>query len=183
MNEIIISGFGGQGVLLTGLILANIAMSDDKNVTWIPSYGSEKRGGSANCSLKISSDEIASPYCKKIDILVAMNKSSLEKFQDDVKKNGTLIVNSSLIKDMNYREDIKVVEVPMNEIASNMNNPRGANISALGAIASATGMFDKEVFITEIDSYLRNKNIDPINNIKVFEASFNFVKEENNEIK
>lgn len=177
MNEIIISGLGGQGVLLTGLILANIAMNNEKNVTWIPSYGSEKRGGSANCALKISSDEIASPYCKKIDILIAMSKSALEKFQDDIKEKGTLIVNSSMVKDMDYRSDIKVVETPMNEIATSMDNPRGANIAALGAIASATEMFNKEAFIAEIENYLKKKNIDPINNIKVFEAGFKYVEE------
>src|SRR6056297_2599678 len=117
MLNIICAGFGGQGVLTAGLILAKTAMDNDKNVTWIPSYGSEMRGGTANCNVKIYDDKISSPFVKKIDILIAMNKPSIIKFEPKVRPGGMIISNKSIVTGWNFREDIKIVEVEATAIA------------------------------------------------------------------
>lgn len=118
MVEMICAGFGGQGVLTTGLILAEAGMKLGMNVLWYPSYGSEMRGGTANCTIKFSDKEIASPCAKKIDILMAMNAPAIDKFESSLRPGGLLLVNSSLVHEREYRDDIKVVKVPMTEIAA-----------------------------------------------------------------
>src|SRR5665647_1267652 len=119
MTGIICAGFGGQGVLTMGLILANCAMLAENEVTWIPSYGAEMRGGTANCSIKIGKEPIASPYINKTDVLIAMNEPSLKKFENDVISGGTIIVNSSIVKEKIKRSDVRVINVDANEIAIN----------------------------------------------------------------
>lgn len=166
MIEIISAGFGGQGVLTAGLILAKIAMDSGKNVTWIPSYGSEMRGGTANCSIKIGEQDIASPFVKAIDVLIAMNSPSIDKFEKMIKPGGILIVNSSMVKDMEYRKDIKVVQLPANDIANEVNNPKGQNITVLGAFVKATDIFDKETFAEGIENFFSSKGkVNPANRI------------------
>ena len=159
MLEIISAGFGGQGVLTAGLILAKISMDSGKNVTWIPSYGSEMRGGTANCNVKIDDNEIASPFVKKIDVLIAMNGPSIDKFESSMKKGGTIVVNTSMVKDRKYREDLNIIEVPANDIAKDMNNPRGANIAILGGLIKATDAFEKDYFADGIDKFFGDKGI------------------------
>lgn len=172
MMEFIFAGFGGQGVLTSGLILANIAADQNHNITWIPSYGSEMRGGTANCNVKVSTEEIASPFVKNIDVLVAMNGPSIDKFEKMIKPNGTMIVNTSMVKDKKFREDINVVEVPANDIARELNNPKGANIAMLGALAKCTGLFDKETFINGIDKYFAAKGKSNPANKATFERGY-----------
>lgn len=158
MTEIICAGFGGQGVLLSGLILASAGMKNGQNVTWYPSYGSEMRGGTANCNIKISDDEIASPYAKKLDILIAMNEPSINKFEESIKPNGILVVNSSLVReDRKFRDDINVYKVDATGIANEVENPKGTNIVMLGAAIEASGLFDKDFFKAAIDEYFANK--------------------------
>ena len=135
MVEMICAGFGGQGVLTTGLILAEAGMKLGMNVLWYPSYGSEMRGGTANCTIKFSDKEIASPCAKKIDILMAMNAPAIDKFESSLRPGGLLLVNSSLVHEREYRDDIQVVKVPMTEIAAEYENPKGANIVMMGAMA------------------------------------------------
>ena len=128
MTEIICSGFGGQGVLVAGMILADAGMEDGKNVTWYPSYGSEMRGGTANCNIKISEEEIPSPYCHQLDILYTLNDAAIDKFESQVRPGGILLVNSSLArKDRVYRDDIQVIKVPATDIANELGNARGTN--------------------------------------------------------
>lgn len=166
MIEIISAGFGGQGVLTAGLILAKIAMDNGKNVTWIPSYGSEMRGGTANCSIKIGDQDIASPFVKAVDVLIAMNAPSIDKFEKMIKPDGILIVNSSMVKDREYRKGIRIVEVPANDIANDANNPRGLNITVLGAFVKATNIFNKEVFAEGIENFFSSKGkTNPANRI------------------
>src|SRR5690606_32824504 len=142
------------------------AMDNGKNVTWIPSYGSEMRGGTANCNVKISDEEIASPFVKKIDVLIAMNAPAIDKFEKNIKPGGTLIVNSSLVKDREYRDDIKVIKVPATDIANNENNPKGQNIVVLGAFVRATNILDKDVFLKEMEDFFAAKGkINPANRI------------------
>jgi 2-oxoglutarate ferredoxin oxidoreductase subunit gamma len=156
-TEIICAGFGGQGVLTVGLIIAHNSVMAGKNVTWIPSYGSEMRGGTANCSVKISDEEIASPFIKEIDVLIALNEPSVDKFMGMVKPNGFLIVNSSLVPAKQYRDDILVVPVPMADVADKASNPRGANLAMLGAFVAKTELFEKDRFAEGIDSYFAAK--------------------------
>lgn len=138
MVEMICAGFGGQGVLTTGLILAEAGMKLGMNVLWYPSYGSEMRGGTANCTVKFSDKEIASPCAKKIDILMGMNAPAIDKFESSLRPGGLLLVNSSLVHEREYRDDIRVVKVPMTEIAAEHENPKGANIVMMAAMAMSS---------------------------------------------
>ncbi len=158
MTEIICSGFGGQGVLVAGMILADAGMEDGKNVTWYPSYGSEMRGGTANCNIKISGDEIPSPYCRELDILYTLNDTSIDKFESHIRPGGLLLVNSSLTRDDRvYRDDIVVIKVPATDIANELGNARGTNIVMLGALACASPDFDEVYMRGAIDHYFAKK--------------------------
>lgn len=176
MLEIISAGFGGQGVLTAGLIISKVASDNGKNITWIPSYGSEMRGGTANCNVKVSDGEIASPFVKEIDVLIAMNGPSIDKFEKDIKPDGLLIVNSSLVKEREYREDIKVVEVEATDLSIKLENPRGANIVMLGAFAKNTDLLEKEVFANGIDQFFQEKGIKSETNRLCFEKGYEEVK-------
>lgn len=158
MVEMICSGFGGQGVLVAGMILADAGMEEGKNVTWYPSYGAEMRGGTANCNIKISEEEIASPYCHRLDILYTLNETAIDKFESQLKPGGILLVNSSLTReDRRYREDIKVIRVPATDISKELGNPRGTNVVMLGALAHASPDFDEEYMRGAIDTYFAKK--------------------------
>ena len=127
------AGFGGQGMLLMGEILAMSGMLEDKYVSWLPSYGPEMRGGTANCSVVISDKPIASPVITQANCVVAMNRPSLDKFEKTVKPGGLLIVNSSLVDIQAQRNDIEVYYVPANELAEKLGSPQVANMVMLGA--------------------------------------------------
>ncbi|KUK55187.1 MAG: 3-methyl-2-oxobutanoate dehydrogenase (Ferredoxin), gamma subunit, partial [Atribacteria bacterium 34_128] len=122
LDEIIIAGFGGQGILLMGRLIAHAGMLEGKNVAWMPSYGPEMRGGTANCTVIISSEEVASPVVPNPITLIAMNQASLDKFEPLVERGGIVILNKSLIsRDVN-RDDLEVVKVPANDIANELGN-------------------------------------------------------------
>lgn len=177
MKEIICAGFGGQGVLLSGLLLASAGMKSGKNVTWYPSYGSEMRGGTANCNVKISEDEIASPYAKNLDILICMNEASINKFEGRVKPNGILVINSSLVKEgRKFRDDINVYKVPATDIANELGNPKGTNITILGAAMEASGLFDKDFFKQVIEGHFSNKGIDNTKNAACYDEGIKRVE-------
>jgi len=128
------AGFGGQGVLFIGKVLAQAGMIAKQQVTWIPAYGPEMRGGTANCSVIISNKKIGSPTVGKPDVAIVMNEASYLKFIDTVVPGGTLYVNSSLIPQLQGREDIRIVPVPVNEIAHEMGDEKVANIVMLGVM-------------------------------------------------
>lgn len=158
MTEIICSGFGGQGVLVAGMILADAGMEAGKNVTWYPSYGSEMRGGTANCNIKISDEEIPSPYCHKLDILYTLNDAAIDKFQAQLRPGGILLVNRSLARSNRaYREDITVIKVPATDIANELSNARGTNIVMLGALACASPDFEVDYMRGAIDYFFAKK--------------------------
>ena len=176
-TEIIFAGFGGQGVILAGKILALAGMSEDKYVSHIPSYGAEMRGGTANCSVIVSDEEVASPVIEKPDVVVALNKPSMIKFEQQLKPNGILIYNSSLIDVKPSRNDIKVISLPCGDICEKTNNPRGTNMVALGCLAKAvpgmiSGIKPFEFALDEAIS-ARNKKCNPIN-IATIEAAYNY---------
>ena len=130
----IFAGFGGQGMLLIGKFMAMACMLDGKHVSWLPSYGPEMRGGTANCSVIVSDEPVASPLVDKADVIVAMNRPSLDKFEDHVKPGGVLVINSSIIDRKAVRDDIQVVYCDANAIAESIGNPKGANVAILGAV-------------------------------------------------
>src|SRR5574344_1516367 len=116
LKNIILAGFGGQGVLFAGKVLAYAGLCDNKNVSWLPSYGPEMRGGTANCSVVVSDKAIASPLVDQADVVIAMNRPSLDKFESHVKPGGTLVINSSIIDRKAERSDINVVYCDANKI-------------------------------------------------------------------
>ena len=138
-NEIMIAGFGGQGVMAIGKTLAEAGMKENKDVCWLPSYGPEMRGGTANCSVVLTDDAIVSPIVLEPTELIAMNLPSLLKFEPTVKAGGTIFVNSSIITEKVTRTDVKAVYVPCLEIAQELGNMKVANMVMLGAYIQAMG--------------------------------------------
>jgi len=149
-HEIIMSGFGGQGVLLMGQIVAYAGMLEEKHVSWIPSYGPEMRGGTANCSVIITEGLPGSPMIEESTAAVVLNLPSLDKFEATVRANGVLIVNGSLIDKAVNRQDIKVYRVPVNDIAIELGNLKMANMVALGALIAATDAVEMEALFTAV---------------------------------
>ena len=139
--EMILAGFGGQGILFTGKMLAYAAMLNNKQLSWLPSYGPEMRGGTANCHVIIDDEPIGSPIIGQPNILLAMNLPSLDKFEDEVSKGGLIFVDSSLINRKVKREDVKAIYINATEIADAQGNKNLANMVMLGAIIKETGLF------------------------------------------
>ncbi len=135
-QDIIFAGFGGQGIMLMGKALSYAAMKKGWFVSWMPSYGAEVRGGTAHSMVVISDTPIASPVVKDPSICIVMNKPSLKKFEFRVKKNGILIINTSLIENGTGRRDIDVLGIPATDMASKLGNPRVGNMIMLGALLS-----------------------------------------------
>ncbi len=160
MKEIISAGLGGQSVLTSGLIIAKVAMDKGENVTWVPTYGSQMRGGPASCGVKIDPNiEIPGPFVKTPDILLAMSGDSIEEHEANMKENGIIVLNSSMVEDREYRKDLKVYRVPVNEIAMEVGNPRGMNLVLLGAFIKVTDMYTKEEFVKGMDAFFAERNI------------------------
>jgi 2-oxoglutarate ferredoxin oxidoreductase subunit gamma len=151
------SGFGGQGVMLMGQIVTYAGMLEEKHVSWIPSYGPEMRGGTANCSVIITEGLPGSPMVEEPTAAVILNLPSLDKFEAAVRANGVLIVNSSLIDRAVNRQDIKVYRVPVNDIAIEMGNLKMANMVALGALIAATDAVEMEVLFTALAKKFASK--------------------------
>lgn len=157
-KSIIIAGFGGQGVMLMGKIIAEAAMFDGKNVTWLPSYGPEMRGGTANCTVVVGDESIGSPVVDYPDIVVAMNIPSMIKFQENLKKDGVMIINSSVIDRESDRKDAKIYKINANEIADSIGNAKVLNMVTLGAFAKATGLVKLESINKALEETFANKN-------------------------
>ena len=138
-NEIMVAGFGGQGVLFAGKFLAYKGLIQDKQISWLPSYGPEMRGGTANCCVVISEDEIICPIVLEPTELIAMNLPSLLKFEPTVVKGGTIFVNSSIISEKVSRDDVRAIYVPCLDIANELGNAKVANMVMLGAYIEAMG--------------------------------------------
>lgn len=144
-TEVMFAGFGGQGILMSGKLLASAAMQQGYEVAWIPSYGPEMRGGTAYCTVVISDRMIGSPIIKNPAHLVAMNRPSLEKFAPVVKAGGVVLVNSSLVPIDADRDDVDELKVPATEIASELGSVKAANIVALAAFVARSGIVDFDV--------------------------------------
>jgi len=159
-EEIIIAGFGGQGIILSGKLLAHTGMQAGKNVTYMPSYGAEVRGGTANCMVVISDKPIASPVVTYPNSLIAMNKASLNKFAGRVKSGGLLIYNSTLIDTAipdDVRENVRVIAVPADETAIQLGSKKSVNMVALGAYLGARGILTTRQVATSLPDVLAER--------------------------
>ena len=137
-ERIVVAGFGGQGVMALGQLLTFSGMTEDKYVSWLPSYGPEMRGGTANCNVIISEEAVGSPLVTESTSAIVMNRPSLDKFEPTVKVGGKLFINTSIIDRKAKREDIDIFYIPANEVANELGNARIANMVMLGAFLEAT---------------------------------------------
>lgn len=143
-HEIILAGFGGQGLLFAGKILAYCGLINEKEISWLPSYGPEMRGGTANCSVCVSDEPIGSPLVLEPNLMIAMNLPSYDKFINSVKAGGKAFIDSTLVESVSDRTDIEVFYIPATQLASDNNMNGLANIIILGKLIKETGMFDME---------------------------------------
>ena len=142
------AGFGGQGILFSGKVLAYKGLTDGKNVSWLPSYGPEMRGGTANCSVIISDAPVGSPIVSNPDVLIAMNLPSLDLYEDKVTSGGMIFVDSSLVERKVNRTDVKVFYVPATKLASDNKIDKLANMIIMGKVFKETGAFENEQSVT-----------------------------------
>jgi 2-oxoglutarate ferredoxin oxidoreductase subunit gamma len=143
-TEIVFSGFGGQGALFAGQVVAYAAMDEGRHVTWIPSYGPEMRGGTAHCTVIVSDEEIGSPLVRRPGAAVVMNLPSFDKYEPQVAPGGVLVVNTSLVAKLSARRDLWVVATPANAIAEELGNVKLANMVLTGALVAATNVLPLE---------------------------------------
>ncbi len=171
-----IAGFGGQGVLSAGVVLAACAMHENLEVSWIPSYGPEMRGGTANCSVILSNQRIGSPLTTDPNVLIVMNTPSLDAFEKDVVKNGLIIVNSSIVDRKVKRDDVRALYIPLTEIASNLGLTAAANMVCLGAYLEYTKIMDTKSLAKVIPMTLKRKNLADLN-IRAVEEGVKYIRE------
>jgi 2-oxoglutarate ferredoxin oxidoreductase subunit gamma len=164
-TELIISGFGGQGVLFAGQLLSYAAMDEGLEVTWIPSYGPEMRGGTANCTVIISDQEIGSPLVKHPTAVIAMNLPSLDKYEQVIAANGVFVVNTSIIQRKPTRTDVRWVMVPGNKIAEDLGDKRMTNMVMLGALLANLPVLSLDALEKSLAAHLpeRHHRLLPLN--------------------
>lgn len=156
-HKIIIAGFGGQGVMSAGSIIAYMGMMEGKKTSWFPMYGPEKRGGTAACHTIISENLIGSPVIENPEVLIVFNEPSLDKYEEILLPGGTLIMDNSFIKRKTFRTDINLVQLPATKMASEMGNITFANIIVIGAFISTTDILSGEHFENALSSVLPQK--------------------------
>jgi Pyruvate/2-oxoacid:ferredoxin oxidoreductase gamma subunit len=173
-----VAGFGGQGIMSTGIALANVGMEYGYNVSWLPSYGPEMRGGTANCSVKIQGDTIGASECTEPNMIITMNQPSLEKFEKILVPDGVIIYNSTLIDIEPTRKDVKVYAVPITGIADELGNTRFQSMVNVGAFAAITGMFEPGEIRDMMSSLFAGKSEKVIKlNEEAVQRGYNYVKD------
>lgn len=173
-TEILLAGFGGQGVLFAGKILAYCGLMDNKELSWLPSYGPEMRGGTANCSVCISDNPIGSPLVLTPDILIAMNQPSFDKFVNDVKPDGKIFIDSTLIESKCKRNDVECYYIPSSQLAEDNNLKGGSNIILLGKLIKETNLFTLDTMKKAIEKVVPSSKAHLIeNNFKAIEIGMN----------
>ncbi len=178
MREILYAGFGGQGVLTSGLVMAQVAVFKKQQATWIPSYGSAMRGGTANCTVKYGKDTIYNPAQEEPDVLLAMNGPSYTAFAPSVKPGGIIVINNDIIgDDIAVRDDITLYKVPCTTLAKEIGQPRGANIIMAAAVIKLLGDFSLDDGIHGMNDMFRKKGKEKFEagNMKSFECGYNAV--------
>lgn len=154
LEEIIIAGFGGQGVMSMGQLIAYAGMLEGKGVSWLPSYGPEQRGGTANCAVVVSDEPVGSPLVSNPSTAIVLNNPSFEKFEPRVQPGGLLIINSSLVTRVSERSDIKMIEITATDIAADLGNARVANMILLGAFIELTKVVSVDSIIQSLKKVL-----------------------------
>jgi 2-oxoglutarate ferredoxin oxidoreductase subunit gamma len=158
IQKIRCAGFGGQGIVLMGKLIAQAAMSEGRHTTFFPQYGAAMRGGTANCSVIVSDQEIASPMVEQPDVALIMNGPSLDKFESTVKPGGWILYNTSLIDRKITRTDVNVIEIRANNVAEEVGSAKSANMVMLGAFAKKIGTVKLESLLAALDVQLEGKN-------------------------
>ena len=178
MIKTIFSGFGGQGVLMMGYSLAHSAMNKGFHVTYLPSYGAEVRGGTANCTIAVADEEITSPVASEPDYLVVMNSPSLTTFQNKITPGGTIFLNSSIVDVRPSRQDVKICAVPCGDMAQDLGNIRVANIIMMGAFIKKSNVISPDIYLKSLETIMgsRKKALAEINR-KAFAAGFDCIKD------
>ncbi len=169
------AGFGGQGILTLGLFLAQVGMRAKLHASWIPSYGPEMRGGTANCSVNVSKERIGTPLVDRPNVLVVMNQPSLEAFEKDVVDGGTILVDTGIVEGRPDAKRLNVVLIPATEIADEVGTPKIANVVMLGALCAATGTFDVDFVEQTLRSVVKKKNLVEMN-IAALRRGYDHVK-------
>ena len=174
-KNFIIAGFGGQGVLLAGEVLANAFMLAGKHVTWYPSYGAEMRGGTVNCEVVMSDEDVSEVNKADADFVVALNQASFDRFLTKIKKGGWMIANSTLAKEIKTRTDINYLFAPITKMAEEVGNIKMANILALGIVAKASKLITLESLNQALDIVIppHRKNLLPLN-IKALKIGYEY---------
>lgn len=178
LEEIVVSGFGGQGALFAGQLLTYTGMDEGLHVTWIPSYGPEMRGGTAHCIVILSDVEIGSPIIREPSICIVMNPPSMDKYEPLVKPGGLLVANTTLVRARSARTDIDVVYVPANELAAELGNEKMANVVLLGAMLGTREILPIESVKRTMDLHIpqrRKQIIEP--NKRALDRGIQFVRE------
>ena len=184
------SGFGGQGVLMMGISLANAAMNKGLHVTYLPAYGAEMRGGTANCTVAMGDEEIASPVASEPDYLIVMSSPALSSFQNKVTSGGTIFINSSIIEARPLRQDVQSLCIPCTDMAQELGNSRATNIAAelgnprvqnivmMGAFVKKSRIVTPDIYLKSLETIMgsRKKSLAEINR-KAFAAGFDYVKD------
>ncbi len=172
-SNVLIAGFGGQGVLFIGQLFASACMNEGLNVTWFPAYGAEMRGGTVNCTVCMSDEEVACAFVDKPKNVIALNGPSFERFESQIVPGGLMVVNSSLVKSEPKRKDITYKFVPMTDIANTVGNQKMANIVSLGAFIKAFPIVKKDSIIDLMKQKLTGKKAEMLEgNIKALEQGF-----------
>ena len=174
-KNFIIAGFGGQGVLLAGEVLANAFMLAGKHVTWYPSYGAEMRGGTVNCEVVMSDEEVSEVNKSDADFVIALNQASFDRFLSKIKKGGWMIANSTLAREIKTRTDINYLFAPITKLAEDVGNIKMANILALGLLVKASRLVNLETLNQALDTVIppHRKNLLPLN-IKALKIGYEY---------
>ncbi len=161
-QEIVIAGFGGQGVLFAGQLLAYAGLAEGRHVTWIPSYGPEMRGGTAHCTVVISDEPIGSPLVSHPSAAMVLNAPSLAQYAPAVKAGGVLVTDSTLISEHSNRSDLREIALPAKDIASELGNPQIANVVMLGALVRATGVVQLQSIEQVLEQHIGARHRDAL---------------------
>lgn len=173
--EIVIAGFGGQGLLFSGKVLAYAGLLEGRELSWLPSYGPEMRGGTANCNVILSSTPVGSPIVQHPNVLMVMNTPSLEKYESEVAPGGTIFVDSTLISKQVERKDVTVYRIPATEMAGNMGTPALANMILLGALIEKTGCIRDETVEAALKKVIPARKADLLGaNLQAMQAGRDF---------
>ena len=174
--QIVIAGFGGQGLLFAGKVLAYAALTEQRELSWLPSYGPEMRGGTANCNVIISDSPVGSPIVQNPNVLMVMNTPSLDKYEKSVAPGGKIFVDSTLISRKVEREDVEVFYIPATKMASDMGMPTLANMILLGAIVKATGCITDAGMLAGLNKIIPAKKANLLDsNLKCIQAGKDFL--------